>query len=164
MNEMDQFFEALSQISTGDRASLRRNCGELLKNADGQAVVAFYGCLPGNVPHWQEDCWFAAACFSCLWDADQQGERFEKILSSLKEDSDSMEHRLASLLDLKWDEDGYLLLKICRILKMARSKGMVADCKNLLNDFIYWNSSNQGVQRKWARAMYIQNSVINEED
>ena len=164
MNEIDQFFEALSRIPTGDRASLRRACGELLRQADGQAVVAFYRCLPAEVPHWQEDCWFADACFSCLWDADQQGESFEKVLSRLKDDSDSMSHRLAALLDLKWDEDGYLLQKLCRIMKMARSKGMAVDCKSLLNDFIYWNSSNQIVQRKWARAMYIQNSVINEED
>ena len=164
MNDMDQFFEGLSQLSSGDRAVLRRNSGNLLKNADGQAVVVFYRCLPGTVPTWQEDYWFAAGCLSCLWDADQQGEPFESVLSYLKENSESMEHRLASLLDLKWDGDGYLLMKICRIMKMAKSKGMPVDCQKLLSDFIYWNNSSQNVQRKWARAMYIKNSVINEED
>lgn len=164
MNERDRFFEALSRISAGDRACLRRNCGKLLIDADGQAVTAFYRCLPEAVPHWQEDCWFAAACFSCLWETDQKGQPFEAVLSALKENSDSMEHRLAAMLDLKWDEDGYLLLKISRIIKMAGSKGMAMDCESLLQDLIYWNSSNQSVQRKWARAMYIKNSVINEED
>ena len=161
---MEEFFERLQKCTTGERATLRRNCGKLLKDADGQAVVVFYRCLPRDIPQWQENQWFAAGCFSCLWDADQKGDPLEVIFSRLKDDSDSMEHRLAALLDLKWDKDGYLLAKLCRMIKMVKSKGETVDCERLLQDLIYWNSDNQSVQRKWAKAMYMKNSVINEED
>ena len=161
---MQAYFDRLSNCSTGERAAMRRNCGRLLGDADGQAVTVFYRCLPREVPQWQESQWFAAGCFSCLWDADAGGEPLEKIFSKLKEDSDSLEHRLAALLDLKWDEDGYLLSKLCRIIKMVKSKGEIVDCESLLKDLIYWNSSNQNVQRKWARTMYMKNSVVDEED
>ena len=75
-----------------------------------------------------------------------------------------MEHRLAALLDLQWDGDGYLLAKLCRMIKMVKAKGKTVDCESLLKDLIYWNSGNQSVQRKWARAMYMKKSIINEEE
>ena len=161
---MEEFFDRLKKCQTGERAALRRNCGKLLKDADGKAVLVFYRCLPRDIPQWQENRWFAAACFSCLWDEDESGETLELIFAKLKEDSASIEHRLASLLDLQWDEDGYLLVKLCRIIKMVKAKGKIVNCQELLKDLIYWNSSNQNVQRKWARSMYIRNSVINEEE
>ncbi len=164
MAEYENFFSELQKCTAGERASFRRNCGKLLKEADGQAMMAFYRCLPRQTPQWQEERWFAAACFSCLWDADQRGEPIENIFSELKDDSDSIEHCLASLLDLSWESDGYLLGKMCRIIKMIKSKGMIVDCSLLLDDLIYWNSSKQSVQRKWARAMYIRNSIIDKEN
>lgn len=160
MNEKQLFFDTLKKYSSGERAILRRCCGKLLKDAEGQAVVLFYRCLPRKISSGEEDKWFAAACFSCLWDAENVGEPIEEIFARIKEDSGSMEHRLASLLDLEWEADGYFLIKLCRIIKMAKSKGMTVDCMSLLNDLIYWNSSVHSVQRKWARAMYIKNSIV----
>lgn len=153
INQTD-FFAALNQCSSGERASLRRNCGKLLKDADGAAVVLFYRYAPRGIPDWQEDCWFAAACFACLWEGDGPGIPMEQALAQLKQTSDSMEHRLAGLLDIRWETDGYLLGKLSRIVKMAKAKGIVVDCSRLLEDLIYWNGSTQSVQRKWAKAMY----------
>ena len=161
---MEEFFDLLQKCSTGERAALRRNCGRLLKDADGQAVTVFYRCLPREVPQWQEDRWFAAGCFSCLWDEDAKAEPLEAVFSRMKEDSDSMEHRLAAMLDLQWDADGYLLAKLCRIIKMVKSKGAAVDCESLLKDLIYWNSGSQSVQRKWARTMYMKKSIDIEEE
>ena len=78
----------------------------------------------------------------------------EKILARLKNDSDSMEHRLAALLDLRWEQDGYLLIKLSRIIKMVRQKDYCVDCASLLEDLLFWNADTQFVQRKWARVMY----------
>ena len=158
MTENTEFFSRLKQCSTGERAILRRNCGKMLKDADGQAVVVFYRCLPFDVPAWQEDRWFAAACFSCLWAEDQTGLPMEEILGTLKDDSDSIEHWLAALLDLRWEPDGFLLGKLCRMVKMASAKGFVVDCKKLTDDLVWWNSEKQTVQRKWARAMYMKHT------
>lgn len=154
MVDQTDFFAALQQCSTGERASLRRNCGKLLKDADGQAVVIFYRYVPRSIPAWQEDYWFAAACFSCLWDGDAHFIPLEQALAQLKLTSDSMEHRLAGLLDQRWEADGFFLGKLSRIIKLAKAKGIAIDCALLLEDLLYWNSSTQSVQRKWAKAMY----------
>ena len=121
---------------------------------DGQAVVIFYRYVPRSIPAWQEDYWFAAACFSCLWDGDTRFIPLEQALAQLKLTSDSMEHRLAGLLDQRWEADGFFLGKLSRIIKLAKAKGIAIDCALLLEDLLYWNSSTQSVQRKWAKAMY----------
>ena len=151
------FFEALDRLSTGERAVLRRAAGQTFRETDVRAMAAFYRCLPwdNSVNRFSEDRWFAAACFHCLWEAGS-GPRLplERIMRELKEKSDSMEHRLSSLLDQSWEEDGYLLTKLSRIVKMARQQGYCADCDSLLEDLLHWNSDTQYVQRRWARAMY----------
>lgn len=149
-----EFFMELQQCTTGERANLRRNCGKLLKDADGQAVLIFYRYVPRSIPAWQEDYWFAAACFSCLWEADISSIPMQQALAQLKQTSDSMEHRLAGLLDQRWESDGFFLGKLSRIIKLAKAKGIAIDCAQLLEDLVYWNSSTQSVQRKWAKAMY----------
>ena len=59
------------------------------------------------------------------------------------------------LLDLPWDEDGFLLTKLSRMVQLAKSKGYAVDCQKLLEDLLYWNGEKQTIQRKWARALYI---------
>ena len=151
------FFEALDRLSAGERAVLRRAAGQPLQGADARAMAAFYRCLPWDVckKRFDEDRWFASACFHCLWDA-KSGPRYplEQIMWELQKKSDSMERRLASLLDMPWEADGYLLTKLSRIVKMTRQQGYCVDCDSLLEDLLHWNSDSQYVQRKWARAMY----------
>ena len=157
MADYSEFFLRLRQCSAGERAILRRNCGKMLKDADGKAVITFYRCLPFAVPTWHEDRWFAVGCFSCLWNDEQVGVPIEEIFGKMKDDSGSLEHRLAALLDMSWDADGFLLGKLCRMIKMSYAKGYVVDCEKLLGDLILWNMDTQRVQGKWARAMYMKN-------
>lgn len=155
MNERqrsDSFFARLDKLRSGERAALKRSAGSMLSEAGGPAMAAFFQCLPYEVA--MENRWFAAACFHCMWDAGSQGVPLEKILCRLKNESDSMKNRIAALLDQRWDEDGYLLTKLCRMIKMVRQKGYCVDCAALLEDLLYWNSDAQIVQRKWARAVY----------
>ena len=82
----------------------------------------------------------------------------EQVLFQLGQDSElseSMGHRLESLLDLSWDEDGYLLTKLTRLVKVVKSKNYAVDCASLLGDLLYWNGEKQNVQLKWARALYM---------
>ena len=152
------FFERLDELNSGDRAALRREAGVILKDAKGQAIRTFYQCLPYAVPQWQEGRWFAAGCLHCLWSTDTT-ERIsiKQTLYRLGTDpdvSESTAHRLESLLDLKWDIDGYMLTKLSRLARLIKSKGLAIDCADLLRDLIGWNSDSQSVQRKWAKAMY----------
>ena len=164
--EFVPFFLKLKGLGTGDRAALRRAAGEMLKEADGKAITVFYRCLPYGVPQWQEDRWFAVACLCCLWDVESDnGAPFEKIVSKLIREenlSSSMQHKVEILLDTAWDDDGYLLTKLTRLIKMIRQKSdrVPIDFSALLEDLIYWNAENQSVQRKWARSMF---TTISEE-
>lgn len=159
------FFSGLDSLSTGDRATLKRAVGTRLCDADGRAMTIFYRLMPWQESETVEDRWFAAACFHCMWEAGSKGMALEKILARLKNDSNSMEHRLAALFDLRWEQDGYLLIKLSRIIKMVRQKDYCVDCASLLEDLLFWNADTQFVQRKWARAMYkIADSKAKEEE
>lgn len=158
-NQYELFMKRLDDLSTGSRVALKRSAGVMLNGADGKAIAAFYRCLPYSVPTWQEDRWFAAACIKCLWDPDLEGgNSVESVLAELlrNEDlSDSMGHRIEALLDTSWDQDGYMLTKLSRMMKMIRQKSTIQiDFAALLEDLIYWNNENQSVQRKWAHTIF----------
>lgn len=158
--EYQAFLGRLCALGSGDRAALKRAAGIMLSDADGKAVAAFYRCLPYGTPQWQEERWFAVACLRCLWDADMEGgEPVEQIIGQMIRDeklSDSTLHRAEVLLDTAWDEDGYMLTKLTRLVKLIRQKSDRApvDFAALLEDLLGWNVENQHVQRKWARAIF----------
>jgi CRISPR type I-E-associated protein CasB/Cse2 len=160
-DEYQSFLLRLANLGNGDRAALKRTAGIMLADADGKAVAAFYRCLPHGTPQWQEERWFAVACLRCLWDAEiEGGEPFERIVGRMIWDgelSDSTGHRVEVLLDTSWDEDGYMLTKLTRLVKQIRQKSSntPVDFSALLEDLIYWNAENQSVQRKWARSIFI---------
>ena len=156
----ERFFSRLNSLGTGERAALRREAGVMLRQADGPAITVFYSCLPAAVQTWQEDRWFAVACLSCLWDAGIEGGKpFEQVIADLLrsgELSDSTKHRVELLLDTEWDEDGYMLTKLVRLLKLVRQKSdrTQLDFAALLDDLLGWNNDKQYVQRKWAKAIF----------
>ncbi|MBR2527296.1 MAG: type I-E CRISPR-associated protein Cse2/CasB [Blautia sp.] len=154
----EDFFERLNSLGTGERAALKRSAGTMIQSADGRALKAFYRCMPSTGGLY-EDRWFAIACLRCLWDAgEEQGEPFEAMISSLirsDELSESISHRVSTLLDTRWDQDGFMLTKLSRLGKMLRQKsGEIPDFPGLLDDLVYWDSDTQAVQRKWAQAMF----------
>ncbi len=155
----ESFLKRVDALSTGNRVALKRSVGVMLSEADGKAIAAFYRCVTPAIPQWQEDRWFAAACIKCLWDPTEgSGEPVENILAKLlrsAELSGSIEHRVEGLLDTAWEQDGYMLTKLCRLMKMLRQKtSSELDFAGLLKDLIYWNNENQSVQRKWAHAIF----------
>lgn len=153
------FFRKIDALPKGDRVSLKREAGTMLSQANGRAIRVFYQCLPYSVPQWQEERAFAAACLHCLWDADEaRRQPMEQVFYQLGRNqnvSESVGHRVEVLLDLPWDEDGFLLTKLSRMVQLAKSKGYAVDCRKLLEDLLYWNGEKQTIQRKWARALYI---------
>ena len=158
--EYQAFLGRLCTLGSGDRAALKRAAGVMLSDADGKAVAAFYRCLPYGTPRRQEERWFAVACLRCLWDADMEGgEPVEQIIGQMIRDeklSDNTLHRAEVLLDTTWDEDGYMLTKLTRLVKLIRQKSdcTMIDFTALLEDLIYWNAEDQSVQRKWARSFF----------
>lgn len=163
------FFEKIDELPTGERAALKRGAGTMLSEADGRALTAFYRCLPRDVDK-QEECWFAAACLRCLWDPKlPSGLPFPKVVGRMlqaEELSDSTAHRVEALLDTRWDNDGYLLAKLFRLIKLIRQKsdGVLLDFPALLDDLLKWNWENQTVQRSWAREIFAPQAIEREEN
>ena len=154
----EEFFERLNKLETGERAALRRKAGTMIQSADGKALKAFYRCVPQSIRS-NEDKWFAIACLRCLWDeGEDKGEPLETVISSLvrrDELSESTSHRVSTLLDTRWDQDGFMLSKLSRLVKLVRQKqSAMIDFPKLLEDLVYWKSDSQSVQRKWASAMF----------
>ena len=83
-----------------------------------------------------------------------QSSRFFISWDEIEDISESTGHRLETLLDVPWDEDGFMLTKLVRLIRLAKFKGYAVDCQQLLEDLFYWNGEKQSVQRKWARALY----------
>ena len=154
------FFERVDSLSAGDRAALKRSAGVMLSDADGKAIAAFYRCVPGTLQLWEEDRWFAVACLKCLWDAAPEGGTgLEEAVADLirqKALSESITHRIESLMDTPWDSDGYMLTTRDRFVKLLRQKNDEAhlDFGSLLSDLLNWNRDDQRVQRKWARTIF----------
>ena len=95
----------------------------------------------------------------------EEGEPLQEVIARLikrGELSDSTRHRVATLLDMKWDADGYMLTKLSRLVKLVKQKsGSVPVCfTDLLDDLIWWNSDSQSVQRKWARAVFSNETTM----
>ena len=157
--KLDAFWQRFQETAGNDkglRAALKRNAGLRLCDADRHAMTAFYRIYGGGlVSIDKEDLCFLAVCVSCLWKP-EDWKRGTPLVEGAKKflDPESREtfgKRLQALMDLPWDEDGYLAGKLCRLLKFCRAKGMVVNGKDLLKDLLWWNEDDRRVQRKWAR-------------
>ena len=73
-------------------------------------------------------------------DAADKRQPMEQVFYQLGRDQDiseSVQHRLGALLDVPWDEDGFMLTKLTRLIRLASSKGYAVDCQRLLEDLFY---------------------------
>lgn len=155
--ETDVFFERLDTLTKGERTALKRSCGVMLQKADGAAIAAFYKCLPYNVPRYVEDKWFAAASIHCLWEKEIR-EPFTRVIGRMNAESSTIEGRVIALSDMAWDEDGFFLSKLIRLIKMAKQKGFAIDAGALLQDLIWWDSDSRTVQRRWLKEIINTNN------
>lgn len=168
---ISKFLDNVRSYSSNDNgycACLRRSAGVLMRNADGKAIVCFYkACFPGiSHDNYLIDRYFFAACVQCMWNVEdlERAVPIECCARGLDENSRNVVgKRLESLLDLDWDNDGYLAVKLLRLIKFCKSKGIVVNCKSLLFDLVFWNSESRVVQKKWIREFYNFSYVKKEE-
>ena len=168
MNEFYSYLVTRSDtLEKKDRVLLKRSCGSLLSEVDGNTLTVFYRILPHTVKPYEEDLWFLALCIHCLWDDEDNPKRrpMEKQIATMKyveKMTDSLDHRLSTLLDTRWSDDGYLSQKLTRMAKMLKQKGYPVDGSELLYDLIHWNDQNRRVQKKWVRALcHTENTIEN---
>lgn len=158
-NYISVYFERLKALSTGDRTAMKRYAGSLLKNADGNALAAFYKALPFQIPDYKEELFFAVGCWLCLEKPDSKGGRktLTKALKTLKNSSksqQSFDKKLKQILAIDFNDMEFAIVKLTRLIKMLVSKGSLIDYENLLKDLLNWQHKDKFVQRNWAKEFY----------
>lgn len=160
MNDPKTLVDRLRELSSGERAALRREAGKCLSEADGMTLSVFFRMAPPHLNRRQQECWFSAMTIACLWNPEEAtcGEEFPIMLRkyALRQTTEGMEKKIRSLLDASWEEDGYLTAKLCRLARMlkADNRQLMPDMERLLNDLLYWNSDSRFVQIRWAQQYY----------
>lgn len=152
-----EFINDVDNLKKKDRVLLKRNCGSMLSEADGQTLTVFYRLLPKFVKPYEEELWFLALCIHCLWGEEDNEKRrpMENQISTMKNRenlTDSFDHRFTTLLDTQWNSDGYLNQKVTRMAKLLKQKGYPVDGAALLDALLHWGSPNRYIQKKWIRA------------
>lgn len=161
MRGNESVIERARRLSVGERASLRRSAGQPLSATDGRALQALFRALPPGTPTYEQGAWFTALCIACLWDVEEAriSESMACMLRSYArlQDTSGMDSRIRSLLDARWDEDGYLAGKLARLARMLRASDRLKmpDMDRLLDDLLGWNSDKRYVQLRWANEYYL---------
>lgn len=143
----------VDRLSVGQQAALRREAGKCLRDADAQALQAFYTALPRGVPTWDHEQYYAVMCMLCLWKSEDRvnPRPFAECLGIMRK-TDSADGRFRALLDTPWQYDeGYLISKLTRFARQIRSYELrlYPDFERLLDDLLKWNAPKRSVQRRW---------------
>lgn len=160
MDERTTIVSALSKLSIGERTALRRDAGKSLAEASGMALAAFFRICPLGSSLHQQECWFSVVTMACLWNIDEarNGGDMAVMLRQYanRQATNGMESKLRALLDARWENDGYLAAKLCRLARMLRSdnRQLMPDPDQLLYDLLHWNSDSRFVQLRWAQRYY----------
>ncbi|NLW70929.1 MAG: type I-E CRISPR-associated protein Cse2/CasB [Eubacteriaceae bacterium] len=152
-----EFIERLKELSTADKAALRRNNGKLLSQADANAFALFYRIIPEGISYYNEDIWFVCACIESLWkDAAGTGISLAaagRLVSNSEENENGggFEKRFTTLMDMDWDEDGFMLRKLLSAVRFLKQKDFYLDMAQMIYDLCHWNHEDRYIQKKWAR-------------
>ena len=159
----------ISRLSAGERSALRRNAGIMMDSADLNAIEAFYHALLKGCSKYQEKAWFAALCMQCLWREQDQPQiyPFPELLKQVYQSptsTDSIRKRCTNFMDLFWADDGFLLGKICSLVRKMRSdhSNYMPDFESLADDLSHWNNENHYIQRKWLEIICRNNTQDDE--
>ena len=125
--KISNFFLRLKGLSMGERAVLKRNLGQPFSRADAKAWGAFFKIMP-DCSIWEEEPYFIVACGYCYFDkVNGQEMSFIGCLKRMSVDSEGIERKLYTILDIHNFQGGYLTVKIGRLLRMLRQKGYRPD-------------------------------------
>ncbi len=143
----------------------------MMNAAGADAIEGFYRALIVPVSPYPEKAWFAALCMQCLWREEDHPkiQAFPDMLRTIYQNPDSTESsrkKCTNYLDISWDEDGFLLGKICSLVRGMRSQNaaVIPDFEELANDLSHWNHPDRYVQRRWLKTICSYNTEENKEE
>lgn len=160
----------LSRLSSGERSALKR-CAGVMMGSSMQAQQAFYHALTGHCARSNESAWFACMCMECLWHVEEHPARrpLEDMLGRIYRDPDATEStrkRCTAFMDLNWGDDGFLLGKLCSLVRKMRADdgSVMPDFEALADDLCRWNHTDHNIQRRWMRVICLPKNDENEEE
>jgi len=160
------YFDELDTLPKAEKAILKRNAGNLLRESRGGSLGIFYKTLPPGVLRSQEDIWFAVATLYTLTKARLSNEdvnlrvqtNFGWTLRRVFQEGPRPENqdvKLRALLDSACDtHNGFFFHQLRKLVRLADSRGVPVNWPKLLVDLIRWNSPQRQVQKEWAREYY----------
>lgn len=161
----------LSRLSAGERSALKRNAGVMMNAAGADAIEGFYRALNAPVSQYSEKTWFASLCMQCLWREEDHPrvQPFPEMLRAVYQNPDATESsrkKCTGFMDISWDDDGFLLGKICSLVRGMRSNdaSVIPDFEALADDLAHWNHPDRYVQRKWLRTICSINNQEKKEE
>ena len=168
---MSDWMWDLSRLDAGDLSVLRRAAGTDFRQASVSAQRAFYKAC-GYCEEWQEKFMFPAVCMDALWRSTDRPtvKPMQECLKDMKakeqETTESIQHRIDSLLETTWDEGGFLIGKLLNIVKILKSKtDLKPNFFDLAKDLSQWNHPEHYIQRKWLKTLYnMKNENKDEEE
>ncbi len=150
----------LARLSAGERNALKRNAGSMMNAASMQAIEAFYRAQIINCRKYEEKAWFAALCMQCLWREEDHPitKPFPEILREIYQNpdaTDSSRKKCTDFLDLSWGDDGFLLGKICNLVRKMRAdnSSVIPDFNAMVDDLNQWNHDSHYIQRQWLNTI-----------
>lgn len=148
-----------SKVNPEFRILMRRSAGKTVSDADSNTLLGFYRNYYGKES--EENKYFFSACVHCLWDIKDHNRMFslpEAVKEMDKGSASSFEKRLLRLLEMHWDNDGFILNKMFHLVRFCKSKGIRIDCAKLLADILCWDKDNGAyIRKKWAREYNLAN-------
>ena len=92
----------------------------------------------------------------CLW-REEDHPRIRLLPELLRvvyqnpEATESSRKKCTAFMDVSWDDDGFLLGKICSLVRIMRAadSSVMPDFEALADDLSHWNNPDRYVQRKW---------------
>jgi CRISPR type I-E-associated protein CasB/Cse2 len=141
---VDEFVANLQNLSRGDMAKLARGSGN-----SGQFFRAFYTALPYQLKKHEDALLLVARAFSICKDGYRFSGSFGKTVLAIKNStgSKSTDRRFMSILDSRFD-NGELEHRLIQMVKMAKSKDIGIDWKQLAFDIMDWNRDGKSVQKE----------------
>ena len=154
---IDDFVRNLGELPRGALAKLARGS----RATSGQAFGAFYKALPYQLAKHEDALLIAAMAYSICKGGKHFAGSFGKTARVVKMNGGygSLDRRFTTLLDSNID-NGELEYRLIQMVRMAKSKDIGIDWKQLAIDLIDWNRDEESmprasgggspVQKRWA--------------
>ncbi len=170
----ENFLDRLDKMRTGDRAILKRASGSTLAESRN-ALGIFYKLLPYQLSNSiNEEIYFLVATLYGMNKHKLDGN-FGLTMKKIKEKtkSESLDKRMISLLNSTFETvdqfkpgGGDVTYRLRQCVKLADSKEIGVNWKQLLKDLKYWTHPDRFIQKQSARSYfteYIDKNKKNEE-